>query len=382
MTAPASAAVRTRSRTSDAKAATAVAEATKQVNELQQVMNDFQKQNGANAFRPASTMQQFMHVPFDIFVLDLALLGGMPLSMISMIYGWESGGKSTTMMRAIAALQRLMPHRTVALIEPEGTFDPLWARTQGVNIDTLLIGQPDTGEQAVDLACAALEARETSMLCLDSIAALMPAKEFAKSAEDEIVAMQAKLVGRFVRKAMNILITERKRDHYPALFLVNQWRNKIQMMGDPRTLPGGNALKFFVGVRWEILNQEKVGVDARGTEIVDYNTHTIRITKNKTGNSIRTAEFTMIRNPNHPRGVGFIDEAETVVTYARNFGKVTGGGSSWRIRDFDQKFGRLRDMGEFLYDNPEELRRLKHEIISEHRVSLGLRADDWLVREV
>lgn len=374
-------AVRTRSRTAPAKAQEAVAETSKVVSELQGVMNAFQKVHGSNAFRPASQMQQFMHVPSGIFVLDLALLGGLPLSLQSMIYGWESGGKSTLMSRFIGQCQRLMPQHTVAMIEPEGTYDPIWSAKQGVDPSKLLIGQPDTGEQAVDLACAALEARETAMLCLDSLAALMPAKEFAKSAEDEIVAMQAKLIGRFVRKAMTILVQERKRDHYPALLMINQWRNKIQLMGDPRTLPGGNALKFFVGLRFEVMNKEELGVDARGTEVVDFNTHTIKVTKNKTGNSVRQGEFRLIRNPNHPRGVGFIDEAQTVVTFARNFGKVTGGGSSWRLRDYDGKFGALKEIGEYLYNNPTEMHRLKHEILCEHRISAGLSGTGWLAHD-
>lgn len=374
-------AVRTRSRTADVKAKAAVAETTKQVNELDKVMADFQKVHGKNAFRPASQMAQFMHVPSGIFVIDLALLGGLPLSLMTMIYGWESGGKSTTMSRFIGQMQKLMPSHKVAMIEPEGTYDPVWSAKQGVDPTKLLIGQPDTGEQAVDLACAALEARETSLLCLDSVAALMPAKEFDKSAEDEIVALQARLIGRFVRKAMNILVNERKREHYPALLLINQFRNKIQLMGDPRTLPGGNALKFFVGVRFEIMNKEEVGQDAKGTEIVEHNTHTIRVTKNKVGNSIRTGEFRLIRNPDHPRGVGFIDEAQTVVTFARNFGKVTGGGSSWRLRDHDQKFGALKEIGEFLYNNTAEMDRLKYEIISEHRATQGLQSAGWLVGE-
>lgn len=374
-------AVRTRSRTQSAKTEAAVGEAKAAQGELAAVMAAFEKAHGQTAFRQASLMPHFMHVPFDIFVLDMALLGGLPLSLQSMIYGWESGGKSTLMSRAIGNMQKLMPSHKVVMIEPEGTYDPVWSARQGVNPDELLISQPDTGEQAVDLAIAALEARETSMVCIDSLAALMPAKEFDKSAEDEIVAMQAKLIGRFVRKAMVVLVNERKRGHWPALLMINQWRNKIQLMGDPRTLPGGNALKFFVGVRFEVMNKEVLGTDRRGSEIVDYNEHTIKVTKNKTGNSIRQGEFTLIRNPDHPRGVGFIDDARTVITFARNFGQVTGGGSSWRLRDFDQKFGALKEIGEFLYDRPTEYRRLQREIISMHRESQGLVKDGWIVRE-
>lgn len=375
-------AVRTRSRTADVKAKEAVGEATKAVSELDKMMQDFQKLHGANAFRTASTMPQFVHTPFGVFVIDLALLGGLPQSLITMIYGWESGGKSTMTSRVIGRMQRNHPDRRVVLIEPEGTFDPAWARRHGVDTDTLLIGQGDTGEQNVDMAVAALEARETSLLVIDSLPALMPAKEQEKSAEDDIVALQARLVGRFVRKATDIIVNERKRNHWPAILLINQWRNKIQMMGDPRSLPGGNALKFFVSCRFEILNKETMGRDANGIEIVDYNDHTIRVTKNKAGNAIRNAEFRMIRNPSHPRGQGFIDEAETIITFARKFDYATGGGSSWRLRDVDQKFGRLSDMGEYLYDNPEYCEWLKTEIISDFRESMGKKRDGWQATQV
>jgi recombination protein RecA len=372
--------VRTRSRTSDVKAAVAVGEAEQAVSELSQVMNQFQKVHGSNAFSKASDMQQFLHIPTDIFTLDLGLLGGVAKSLITMPYGWESCGKTYICMKTIAQAQRLLPEQKVVLVEPEGTYDPVWGEVNGIDNDELLVGRCDTGEQSVDLAVAALEARDTGLLILDSIPALVPAKEQEKSIEDDIVALQARLTGRFVRKAMHVIVTQRKRDHLPALMLVNQFRNKIVMMGDPNTLPGGNALKYFVGVRFQMYNKEMMDGD-RVDSVVDHNQHSFKITKNKAGNGVRQGEFKLIRNPEHPRGVGFVDEGATVITFARKLGLCTGGGSSWRLMGVDQKFSKLDEMVQYVYGQPDYYRWMKYELICRFRESMGQLPRGWHVAE-
>ena len=368
--------VRTRSRTSDVKAAVAVAEANEAVSELSQVMAQFQKVHGTNAFSKASVMPQFQHIPTDIFTLDLGLLGGIPRSLMTMTYGWESCGKTFVSMKTIAQFQRLLPHEKAVLIEPEGTYDPRWGAVQGIDNEELLIGRCDTGEQSVDLACASLEARDTGLLILDSIPALVPTKEQEKSVEDDIVALQARLTGRFCRKAMDIVVRERKRDHWPALMVVNQFRSRITMMGDPNILPGGNALKFYVGVRFQMYNKEIMDGE-RVDSVVDHNQHSFKITKNKTGNGVRQGEFKLIRRPDHPLGEGFIDEGATVITFARKFGLCTGGGSSWRLRDVEQKFSKLDEMVQYVYANPEYYAWLKYELICLYRASLGQHERGW-----
>jgi hypothetical protein len=152
---------------------------------------------------------------------------------------------------------------------------------------------------------------------------LVPAKEQEKSLEDDIVAMQARLIGRFIRVANAAILDERKRDHLAGLLLINQWRSKIAIMGDTRSLPGGNALKFFVFNRVELMNKEVLGKDQYDVEIVTHNDHSFKITKLKEGTGIRNGAFTMIRDPGHPLGAGFIDEAETVLAFAKKFGIFT-----------------------------------------------------------
>ncbi len=132
----------------------------------------------------------------------------------------------------------------------------------------------------MDLARAVIKAKETSIVVLDSLPALMPMKEMEKAAEDAVVALQARLIGRFVRTASQALIDERVRGHFPAVLMINQFREKMVVKGDSRSLPGGNALKFFVSVRWEVKNKEELGTDRFGNEVVDVNEHSWKITKN------------------------------------------------------------------------------------------------------
>jgi recombination protein RecA len=205
-----------------------------------------------------------------------------------------------------------------------------------------------------------------------------------KAAEDAVVALQARLIGRFVRTVSQSLIDERVRGHFPAVLLINQFREKIAMMGDSRTLPGGNALKFFVSVRWEVKNKEVMGKDRYESEVVDFNDHSWRITKNKVGNGLRNGEFTMIRNPDNPLGVGFIDDGKHVLTYARKFGHLTGGGSAWYLDGVNDltgtkpmRFGKLQEVLDHFYSDLDYYEAMKHRLICQQRANNGLQPDGW-----
>ena len=191
------------------------------------------------------------------------------------------------------------------------------------------------------------------------------------------MALSARLIGTFIRKATQALLDERKHGHYPTLLVLNQFRNKITMMGDPRSLPGGNALKFFISCSVEIANKETLGKDGHDIETVEFNEHSFKIKKNKIGTGIRNGEWTMIRNPSHPRGAGFIDDGKTVLTYAKKLGVFTGAGSSWRIDGVDRKFGKIQDAIDWLYDNPEQYEDLKIRLISMQRANAGLSPEGW-----
>lgn len=346
--------------------------------ESDKLLAQISKVHGPNIMRRATVAGQWKHIPLDVFTLDMAMFGGVYRSSITMFFGWESGGKTTMGMRALARAQKMFPDQRVALIDAEGTYDPLWGATHGINNEEMLLVQPETGEQALDIANGLLRSADISMVMVDSIPALVPAKEQEKSLEDDIVAMQARLIGRFIRVANCAILDERKRGHLPALLLINQWRSKIAMMGDTRNLPGGNALKFFVFNRVELMNKEILGKDQYDMEIVSHNEHSFKVTKLKDAGGIRNGQFTMIRDPGNPLGSGFIDEADTVLAFAKRFGVWSGAGTNQRFDDLDRKFATMRDGALHLYENPEFFSRLKHRLISMHREHMGLNPNDWI----
>lgn len=344
---------------------------------LDEVIQAVSKQHGDKVIARAKDRPCHTHLRTGIFTLDMALFGGIPESTISMLYGWESSGKTTVAMRVAGAAQRKYPDRKVVFIDAEGSFSVPWAERHGVDCDKLILVQPETGEQAVDIIDAVIRAEDTSLVILDSIPALMPVQELEKSAEDATVALQARLIGTLVRKATQALLDERKYGHDVTLLLINQWRNKIQLMGDNRNLPGGNALKFFAFTRVELKNKEQIGRDAHDVETVDHNDHSFTIGKNKEGTGIRSGEFQMIRNPDHPLGQGFIDDAKTVLTYAKKFGIFTGGGASWRIDGLDEKFGKISEAIDYMYSDLDFYEALQNRLITIQRDHAGLPTVGW-----
>lgn len=347
---------------------------------VDKLLAQIRKVHGEGIVVDGRQRQTFKHIPTEIFALDLALGGGIPEGLCTMIFGHASAGKTTVSLKAVAAAQRKHPDKIAVWVDAEGTFDETWAEMQGVDLDRLKLVKPSGGEQAVDLCHAFLEVTDVCIVVLDSLPALIPMTEMEKSAEDGVVGRQAQLIGRFLRKATQIMNNQRRAGHWPTLILINQWRYKIGVMhGDPRTLPGGEALHYVASVKLEVKNKEQLAKDGNETELVGHNEHAFRIHKNKVCNGPRNGEFEMIRNPEHKRGIGFIDDAHTVIAYGRKFGVISGGGGSWRIEGVDEVIrGKLEDMGEFLYDNPDVFLNLKRRLLSIQREQLGLPKEGWL----
>lgn len=340
--------------------------------ELAASMASVQKAYGANVITTADLQPEWKHTPTGIFALDIALLGGLPEGLATLGYGWEHSGKSTMGYKFIGQSQKKYPDRRAVLIDIEGTYMPDWGAVHGINNEELVLVQPENGEQALDIACAVVKSKEVSTVMVDSLAGLIPKAVKEKSFEDADVGTQAKLIARFCSVVQSDFIAERHRGHRVALYLVNQWRNKIGVFrGDPRVLPGGLAQHYLAGVKIEFKNKEQEGRDEAGHQQIDHNEHAFTIKKNKVGTAAREGEFLMVRNPEHPLGQGFIDDARAVVTWGKSVGAVTGGGSSWRIRNCDQKFGRLQDIADYFYSDLDFFEQTKMEFISDYRESKG-----------
>lgn len=361
-------------------------EAAPAANELAQVMTQMRKRYGDNVMALAREVVQPWRIPTGVFLFDFATLGGVPYNRISHVIGQRSAGKSTMADFVIAGAQNMFPDQVAAKLDIEGTQDSVWSAKLGVDLDRLHVIQPETGEAAVDVADALVHTKEVSIVVIDSIAALVPMKEIEDSAEDAQVGLQARLVGKMIRKVTAGLIKERQRGHYVTVLLVNQYRTKIggwSPTGEPLSIPGGKALEFAATLQWVIKNKEQSGKDAYDVEVITRNEHVFQINKNKMNAGLRSGEFTLIRTPDAELGLseGSVDDAETMLTYAKKFGAYTGAGSKWRLRfwDDDMEFKGVREAVAALYGDIELKWRLRQYLIHEHASHLNM-PEEFLAR--
>lgn len=309
-----------------------------------------------------------------ILSMDLCLGGGWSKSRAGMLYGEKSSGKSTTALQSIAAVQAENDQAVCGWIDIEGTFDPSWARKLGVDLDRLLIVEPETGEHAVDLADGMLRARELQFVVTDSIAMLVPMKELDESAEKETMALQARLVGKYIRKTNNALLKERSRGHMPILIHINQFRMKVGLVfGDPRTLPGGKALEFSTSQQIETKNKEHRGKDDEGNDVVLFNEHTITITKNKSGGPMKQAAYKLIRTEGHD-GLpeAWVDQAKTIYKFGSQVGVIDGTPSSFEVDGIDGKFRGAPAFNAWALENIDAYREVQAKIVAGFRKKWNL----------
>jgi recombination protein RecA len=221
-------------------------------------------------------------IPTGALSLDLALGGqGMPRGRICEMFGPESSGKTTLALHVIGAAQRL--GGVSAFIDAEHALDPTWARRLGVNLEQLLISQPDTGEQALEICELLVRSNAVDVIVVDSVAALIPKAEIEGEMGDSHVGLQARLMSQAMRKLVGAVAKSRT-----CVIFINQIRMKIGVMfGNPETTPGGNALKFYSSVRLDIrrIQTIKEGEQAVGNRV------RVRVVKNKVAPPFKSAEF-------------------------------------------------------------------------------------------
>lgn len=307
-----------------------------------------------------------------VLSLDLCLGGGWTSSRAGMLYGEKSSGKSTLALQSIAALMRRQDQAMAAWIDVEGTFDPPWARKLGVDLDRLVVIEPETGEHAVDLADAMLRTREIEMAVTDSIAMLVPMAELDESAEQQTMALQARLVGKYIRKTNNALIKERGRGHTPILIHINQFRMKVGLVfGDPRVLPGGKALEFSTTQQVETKNKEHTGKDDQGNEVVLFNEHNFKITKNKGGGPMKEGAFKLVRTANHKKNdmlpEAWINQAKTIYGFGTQCGLITGAPSSFEVEGVNGKFRGGPAFNKWAMENIVEYEQVQAKIVEAFR---------------
>ena len=249
---------------------------------LEQVLNDIEKQFGKGSIMRLGDSK---HMEIDVcpsgsLSLDIALgVGGYPRGRIIEIYGPESSGKTTFALHAIAEIQKAGGR--AAFIDAEHALDPVYAKNLGVNINELLLSQPDTGEQALEICEALVRSEAVSIVVIDSVAALVPQAEIDGEMGDSHVGLQARLMSQALRKLSGTI----SKTKTTAIF-INQLREKVGVMfGNPETTPGGRALKFYSTIRLDIRRSEQLKV---GDGIIGNKTN-IKVVKNKVAPPFKTA---------------------------------------------------------------------------------------------
>ncbi len=319
---------------------------------LSAALSQIEKQFGKGSVMrmgDASAVRDIQAISTGSLGLDVALgIGGLPRGRIVEIYGPESSGKTTLTLQVVAEAQKM--GGTCAFVDAEHALDPVYAEKLGVNVDDLLVSQPDTGEQALEITDMLVRSGAVDVVIVDSVAALTPKAEIEGEMGDSHVGLQARLMSQALRK----LTANIKRSNTLVIF-INQIRMKIGVMfGNPETTTGGNALKFYSSVRLDI---RRIGAIKKADEVVGSETR-VKVVKNKVAPPFRQCEFDILY------GEGISREGE-IIDLGVKQGVVDKSGAWYSYNG--NRIGQGKDnVRQFLKENPE----LAHEIESKIRAGL------------
>ena len=314
---------------------------------LEQVMAEIEKQFGKGAIMKLGEENHYEieTTPTGSLGLDIALgAGGFPKGRIIEVYGPESSGKTTIALQAVAEVQKRGGR--AAFIDAEHALDPIYAKNLGVNIDELLLSQPDTGEQALEICEALVRSNAVSIVVIDSVAALVPQAEIEGEMGDSHVGLQARLMSQALRKLSGII----NKTNTTAIF-INQLREKVGVLfGNPETTPGGRALKFYASVRLDVRRGEQIKL---GDSVIGNKTN-IKVVKNKIAPPFKVATVDIM----YGEGVSHVGE---LVDIASDLGIMDKSGAWYSYHG--EKIGQGRENTKiFLKNNPDIANEIENQI--------------------
>ncbi|KAA9220186.1 MULTISPECIES: recombinase RecA [Aerococcus] len=328
---------------------------------LDQALKQIEKNFGKGAIMKMgeSTDTQVSTVPSGSLSLDIALgVGGYPRGRIIEVYGPESSGKTTVALHAVAEVQK--QGGIAAFIDAENALDPEYARALGVDIDELLLSQPDTGEQGLEIADALVSSGAIDIVVVDSVAALVPRAEIEGEMGDSHVGLQARLMSQALRKLSGSI----NKTKTIAMF-INQIREKVGVMfGNPETTPGGRALKFYSTIRLEVRRGERI---KSGQDIIGNRTK-IKVVKNKVAPPFKVAEVDIMY------GQG-ISQAGELVDLAADMDIIKKSGSWYSYGD--DRIGQGRENAKlYLTENPDIFKEIDSKVRAEYGFGPAVEDDD------
>jgi len=292
-------------------------------------------------------------IPTGIDTLDIITGGGYPTGRIVELYGAESVGKTLSVLKTIAANQKL--DKVCAYVDAEQTFDYEWAIQQGVDTESLIVQQPSFGEETIDFIKELIQSDMVDLIVLDSIEGVIPKIELEKSAEDQQMGVKARMMNKAVRVWNSVLgVSERK----PPIICINQMRMTMNMY-DPTTTPGGMGMKYFAAMRIE-LTRGRTQKDQK-TKEKQYVEIRAKTDKNKTSIQGKYGYWTMYIGKNEVFPPGYCDCTEYIITKAKELGLVTSAGA-WFYYD-NEKYQGKTALVEYLYDNPKVYKDFLNKII-------------------
>jgi len=314
---------------------------------LKKALSDISKRYGDGAIMRLGEAKQMEVevIPTGSLGLDLALgVGGIPRGRITEIYGPESSGKTTICLHVVAEAQKR--GGTAAFIDMEHALDPIYAQKLGVNINELLVSQPDTGEQALEICETLVRSGAVDVIIVDSVAALVPRAEIEGDMGDASMGLQARLISQAMRKLSGIINQTKT-----AVIFTNQLRQKIGVFfGNPETTTGGLAMKFYASVRMDVRRTQSI---KKGGEVIGGHTR-VRVVKNKVAPPFAVAEFDLM----HDKG---INKTAEIIDLAAELEIVKKRGAFYSYQDL--KLGQGRDKAiDFLNVNPELLEEIENQV--------------------